>query len=280
MERQAVETAFSVLTDTDRRIGIMHAGFAVTALPHKATTEREWVRQGAGIKLRIESGKDAVDKEVGLPYGSIARMILLYLQTEAVRTNSRTVELGRSMHRWLTDMGIGTGGNNYRLVREQSRRLSLCKLTFYRASESGTQISNGSFVRDAILPPTGLSDQPTLWTETVTLDEGFYASLLAHPLPVREAAIREIAHRSTAIDIYIWLAYRLHRLEGAIPISWSALHEQFGAGYAAVRQFRAKFAEPLQLALAAYPEAHVSIDDTGLTLYPSPSPVTPRISKL
>jgi TPP-dependent indolepyruvate ferredoxin oxidoreductase alpha subunit len=59
-------------------------------------------------------------------------MILLYLQTEAVRTRSREVELGRSMNQWLKSMGIEVGGKSYRLVREQSHRLSLCRLTFYR----------------------------------------------------------------------------------------------------------------------------------------------------
>ena len=32
-------------------------------------------------------------------------MILLYLQTQAIRTRSREVELGRSMRHWLDRMG-------------------------------------------------------------------------------------------------------------------------------------------------------------------------------
>ena len=90
----------------------------------KAMEDSVWIRQGGSIKLRIESGTDANDAKVGLPYGAIARIILLYLQTEAVRTRSREVELGRSMNQWLTAMGIDNGGKTYRLVREQSRRLT------------------------------------------------------------------------------------------------------------------------------------------------------------
>ena len=37
----------------------------------------------------------------GVPYGARARMILLYLQTQAVRTGSREVALGRSMRDWM-----------------------------------------------------------------------------------------------------------------------------------------------------------------------------------
>jgi len=202
-------------------------------------------------------------------------IILLYLQTEAVKTRSREVELGRSMNHWLTAMGIDNGGKTYRLVREQSRRLSLCRLTFYRVTDEATIVTNGSFVRDAILPSRN-DEQLPLWREAVRLDEGFFQSLIDHPLPVREAAIREIGHRSMALDVYVWLAYRLHQLARPTAISWKALHDQFGGGYQHVRQFRAKFKEPLALALAAYPEAVVEVTDAGVRLHPSAPPVTER----
>ena len=277
-ERQAVETAYAVLSDENQRIGIMHAGFAMCALPHKEIAETQWMRNGAGVKLLVESGTDADMQPVGIPFGSIARMILLYLQTEAVKTRSRDIELGRSMNSWLSNLGIDSGGRQYSLVREQSKRLSLCRLTFYRETANATMVTNGSFVRDAIIPSgnrTG-EQQLTLWREAVRLDEGFYQSLIEHPMPVREAAIREIGGRSMAIDIYVWLAYRLYRLEKPTPISWAALYTQFGAGYAQIRQFRSKFKEPLALALAAYPEAHVTINDTGVTLCPSAPAVPTR----
>lgn len=275
LDRQCVETAFAVLSDAEHRIGIMHAGFAMTALPHKAIGDKIWVRHGGNIKLRIESGFDTNDNIVGLPFGAIARIILLYLQTEAVKTRSREVELGRSMNQWLTTMGVDNGGKTYRLVREQSKRLSLCRLTLYRMTEETTSITNGSFVRDAIFP-TRDDRQAQLWRECIRLDEGFYQSLIDHPLPLREAAIREIGHRSMAIDIYIWLAYRLHQLTKPTQITWKALHDQFGGGFQHIRQFRAKFKEPLALALSAYPEAVLEVDEAGVRLHPSAPPVAER----
>jgi len=173
LDRQCVETAFAVMSDEEQRVGMTHAGFAMTALPHKAVRDTIWIRQGAGVKLRIESGLGTDDQHVGLPYGSTARLILLYLQTEAVNTRSREVELGRSMNSWLSKMGIDDGGNNFRLVRQQSLRLSLCRLTFFSAAEKATYVMNGSFVRSAILPNHD-SHQFNLWQEAVRLDEGFY----------------------------------------------------------------------------------------------------------
>jgi hypothetical protein len=101
----------------------------MTALPHKRIAHRVWEREGGMVKLVVESGLDADLQPVGIPYGSIARMILLYLQTQAVKTKSREVELGASMNAWLGAMGIPVGGKTYQIVREQSRRISACRLT-------------------------------------------------------------------------------------------------------------------------------------------------------
>ena len=277
-DRLCVDAAYGVLSDERGQIGIAHAGFAMAALPHKRTEQAVWERDRGQIKLLVESGLDIAKKPVGIPYGAIARMILLYLQTQAVRTRSRDVELGASMNAWLGAMDIPVGGKTYRLVREQAHRISRCRLTFFRRTKDADLVTNGAFVRDAILPLNPDSaHQGTLWQESVRLDEGFYQSLIEHPLPLREAAIRQISNRSMAIDLYIWLAYRLHVLNTPVAVSWPALHGQFGEGYKEIRFFRRDVLAPLSLALAVYPEAHVELDEKrGLTLYPSPPPVTER----
>src|SRR4028118_233084 len=277
-DRVCVEAAYEVMADERGQIGIAHAGFAMAALPHKRTQEAVWERDSGQIKLLVESGLDSTKQPIGIPYGSIARMILLYLQTQAVRTRSRDVELGASMNAWLGAMGITVGGNTYRLVREQAHRISRCRLTFFRRTQGAEMVTNGAFVRDAILPLNpNLSGQSNLWQESVRLDEGFYQSLIEHPLPLREAAIRKISSRSMAIDLYIWLAYRLHVLRAPLAVTWPALHSQFGEGYREVRFFRRDVLPSLRLALAVYPEAQVEIDERkGLTLLPSPPPVPDR----
>ena len=136
---------------------------------------------------------------------------------------------------------------------------------------------NGAFVQDAI-SLAGVSDlnQPTLWQDRVRLDAGFWRSLQDHPVPVREEAIKAIGSRSMAIDVYIWLAYRLHSLGKPTQVSWTALHGQFGAGFRLVRQMKPTFMEALSLALAVYPEAGVQVEKEGIILYPS-APAVPRL---
>lgn len=89
-QRLCVEAAHEVMSDEDQAIGIAHAGFAMAALPHKKISESIWRREGGSIQLLVESGLDKENKAVGVPFGAMARLILLYLQTQAVRTRSRS----------------------------------------------------------------------------------------------------------------------------------------------------------------------------------------------
>src|ERR1700710_2715052 len=225
--RQAIEAAALMMADEESRLGITHAGFAMTSLPHKRIDEPFWKREGPRTTLLVEAGRDRAGNIIGVPYGGIARLILLYLQTEAIRTNSPEVELGRSMKCWMDRLGLTTGGRTYQLVTEQARRISSSRLTFFTGRGGAELRQNGAFVQGTI-SLAGLADegQPSLWQDRVRLDEGFWRSLREHPVPVREEAIRAIGTRSLAIDIYIWLAYRLHSLDRSTPITWLALHAQ------------------------------------------------------
>jgi hypothetical protein len=276
-ERGAIEAAASMLSEEESRLGITHAGFAMTSLPHKRIEEGIWRRDGHRTTLLVESGRSRAGTLVGVPYGSIARLILLYLQTEAVRTNTPEVELGRSMKSWMGRMSLTTGGKTYQLVTEQARRISACRLTFFTDRENGAESRhNGAFVQDAITFASVIDDdQPTLWQDRVRLDPSFWRSLKEHPVPVREEAIQAIGTRSLAIDVYIWLAYRLHSLSKSTPVSWAAVHAQFGAGFRLVRQIKPTFLDALNFALAVYPEARVDADRQGLILHPSP-PAVPK----
>jgi hypothetical protein len=275
-ERNVVETAYQTLSDDAERMGFTYSGFALTSLPHKPLKEDTWQREGHNLTLVLQAGVDRNRKSIGLPYGSYARFILLFLQSEAIRTGSREVELGRSMRMWLSSMNLSIGGSTYKKVSEQARRISGCSLTFF-TDRAGAEIrSHGRFVKTEITMTSVIGDQPALWQDRVLLDEDFYRALRDHPVPVSETALRAIGPRSMVIDIYIWLAYRLHALKREVEVSWPALYDQFGAGFDRLRRFREHFIEGIAIAMAAYPEARVSMGERGVILRPS----RPAIAKL
>jgi hypothetical protein len=282
-QRPLVDIAAEVLADDAGKIGISYSGFCLTGLPHKKLAdEQPWEKRGHRVTLLVEPGRmrmgDGPAKLLGVPYGARARMILLYLQTQAVRTGSREVELGRSLHDWLNRMGLTWGGETGKALREQAARIAACSLKFFWEGEDASSWEAGRFVRSGLRfhRRTDENRQTELWEDRVVLDESFYEALRRHPVPLREAALRELADRSASLDLYVWLAYRLHNLSGPTPIRWAALRDQFGSSYSEVRFFRRDFPRMLAPAVAAYPGARVELTEEGLVLHPSPPPVATR----
>lgn len=279
-DRHLVDIAAAVLEDESKELGITYSGFCLTALPHKKLADdQEWERKGHKVTLIVQPGflpdKKLGKRKFGVPYGSRARLILLYLQTQAVQNSSPEVELGRSMNAWLERMGLSNGGQAYKDVREQANRLSACNLTFMWDDDNG----DAAFEKESIIKGGVLrlhsddASQPRLWTDRVRLSESFFKALKAHPVPIWEPALKHIANQSMVIDLYIWLAYRLHVLTKPTPVSWAALHAQFGASFATRYQFKYKFIDVLKMAMVVYPEAVVTEDRNGLILHPSPPPI-------
>ncbi len=124
------------------------------------------------------------------------------------------------------------------------------------------------------------NSQGSLFVERAKLSEMFFEQLQRHPVPIEEAAIKAISNNSMAIDVYCWLAYRLHVLQTPTPISWKALYAQFGAGISRLDKFRACFRSTLELAMSVYPEAKVEVEGRGLKLYPSRPPVSAKVVSL
>ena len=283
LDRSAVEAAATYLADEDTGIGFLYSGWCQAALPHRRLPDGQpWQVKGERVTLIVEPGSKPGPGEtpvqVGVPYGSRARLILFYLQTEALRTGRREIELGRSLRVWLHRMGITIGGKSVAGVREQAERISRCRLTFHVGTQGRVGLLNQNIVDTAIfLDEAGSDRQGSLFVETARLSESFFEQLSKHPVPLEEAAIRAVNNNSMALDLYAWLAYRLHALPGIRPVTWTALRGQFGAGFARMRDFQQTFSVNLRLALAVYPDAKVDAGREGLILHPSKPPVAPKL---
>src|SRR5690349_24636222 len=102
-----IPVAADVLAEQSRALGITYSGFCMTALPHrKMPNDEKWRRSTPDHRfvLLVEPGELQINRrpvQFGVPYGSRARLILLYLQTRAMQTGCQEVELGRSMNDWL-----------------------------------------------------------------------------------------------------------------------------------------------------------------------------------
>lgn len=280
VDRRVADAAASYLGDEDTGIGFIYSGWAQAALPHKRLPDDQpWQVRTDRASLVVEPGRrskpDGSLSWVGVPYGSRARLIMLYLQSEALRTGSREIELGKSLRHWLGRMGITPGGKSISDVREQAERITRCRLTFEVQQAGRSALVQQLIVDNALF--TDVEDSGgSLLLENTRLSETFFEQLKKHPVPVEDAAIRGINRHSMALDLYCWLAYRLHSLNRPTPITWRALHSQFGTAVRRLDHFRDTFTEQLALATAVYPAAKVEVTPVGLVLSPSAPPVAAR----
>jgi hypothetical protein len=244
---------------------------------------REWDRRQGHTTLRIEAGS-AIDPatggfvRLGLPYGEKPRLVLIHLATEAVRTGSPVVDVEDSMTAFARSLGLDTNGRQLRALKDQLARLAAATVRM-GAAEGGRAVQvNTQFVSAFDLWFPRQADQRVLWPSTVRLSEDYFQSLGRHAVPLDHRAVAALASSSMALDVYVWLAQRLHRVPAGRPqfVAWANLHEQFGQGFARVRDFRRRFLHTLRQVASAYPAARVAADGRGLTLSHSPPPVAPR----
>ncbi|WP_328702515.1 replication protein RepA [Belnapia arida] len=289
LPRDIVEAAAAYMAAEDSPLAVAYSGWAQCALPHRKTpNEALWVVESDRVRLVVEPGHKAAGRKgdgpieaVGVPYGSYARLIMLYLQTEALRTNSREVELGGSWRAWMSRIGVPWGGSSGKAVREQADRIARCRLTFHVQGQGRAALVNQNIVDRADWAESVFDDindsQGRLSLETAKLSEGFFEQLKRHPVPLEENAIKALANNSAALDVYIWLAYRLHSLTGPRTVTWKALKAQFGTSYKELYHFKARFPDLLFLATAVYPDAKLEVAEEGVILAPSRPPVSPRL---
>jgi hypothetical protein len=288
LDERLVRTLEDFYTHPSGGLGIQFSGWSYLSLPHKALPPtRRWERtlhtEGLTCSLIVEPGELIVNgrtQTFGVPFGPTARVILLFLQTQALEQRSREIEVGRTTYSWLRRLGLGAGGQDYRRFREQMMRLMACSVRFLYENRRNDGARVSGFTKNPLIESGIVSlydtvdeGQMSLWSDRIILSESFYKSLVEHPVPIDLHAIKTIMHSSVALDVYGWLAYRLHALEQPKTISWSALMTQFGIGYTRLRKFRERFNEALELALCVYPQARVSIAVEGVVLYPSPPPI-------
>ena len=179
-----IDIATGVLTDeSDERV-FTHPVLCLTILPHRGRPEHEiWKRVNGPYTLMVQPTADHDGTYHGVPHGSKARLILLYLQTEAVKTNSRVIELGTSMRHWLRTMGVTITGPNYQEVRRQALKIERALVSFTFTGEGTTISWQDTIIRGSFERPC--SDE----VRTVELSESFFKSITERPVPVCETAI-------------------------------------------------------------------------------------------
>ena len=168
-----------------------------------------------------------------LPYGNLPRLMLAWISTEAVKTQSRVLVLGNSLSGFMRELGIynssgGRGGVQTRL-RNQMRRLFNAHVQLVYKDERG-EASVSSSVADstAFWWNPKCPDEQMLWESKIELGEKFFNELINHPVPIDMNTLAGLKRCALGLDLYLWLTYRMFTLRARLRLTWRHLYRQFG----------------------------------------------------
>ena len=263
----------------------IHSVLAICGLPYhkQGATERRFERRQGNMSLVVTAGELMTPggkwQEQPLPYGPKARLILMHLCSEAVRQKTATIEIADTFTAFVRELGFpdnaGRGGA-LTAFKQQLNALAACSINM--------STWNGTTAKTKRFQPIDefqvwLSDNPaqrSLWPSTVTFSSTMFESLKKHALPVNVRAVRAFAGSARKLDLYFWIGYRLHNIDEPLPLSWGALHEQFGEGFSRTRDFQRKLALEIGQLKEVFPKLPVKLTEQGLIL----SPADPEVLSL
>lgn len=268
---------FSNPPDLAEDMAFTHAIFCQVGLPRSKVDGREFMRQSGAAWVNVQAGyldegKGPVQQPI--PYGALPRLALAHVSTYAVRNKAKEIPIGDSAAQFLNLMGMGDDGRRYASLRKQMHALAACRLQIgYKG-----RTFNGQAVEqfDAWLANKD-TGQRALWPGLMVLSDHFYSSLIESAVPLDKRALHALKGSALALDVYAWLAHRLHRIEGrGVTLHWKSLREQFAQEYTgkdADKNFKDAFVPQLRKVLAVYPQAKVKQVTGGLLLLGSPPPI-------
>jgi len=286
-QRQIVDVGTAIAQDkpTDQDKAFLARQLVQTTLPHSDPGDVPvWSRTNGNLTLTIQQGYSKDGKGIGHPYGTIPRLLLYWMTTEALRTESPRLELGRHLAGFMEEIGLdpARGGPRSDRVRleQQMRRLFAARVSF-----EGTVEKDGETAEVTEYMPIARrtvywwsSKQPgqsTLWESYVELDQEFFESITANPIPVDLRALRAIKRSPLALDIYSLLTYQAFRASRAGRsrfMTWPQLQKALGTSYAETSNLRKAINDTLRKIKAVYPGLKLGTREGGLEVLPDSLP--------
>ena len=226
--------------------------------------------------------------QTGLPFGNLSRLLLAWVCTEAVRTQSRELFLGSSLSGFMRRLGmapIGGGNRGSRTrLRNQMRRLFNAHIQLaYEDKRISASVNSPVASRTGFWWNKRKPDELGLWDSKIELGEKFYQEIIRHPVPLNMNILKALRRSSMGIDFYLWLTYRTFTLKRPLRLSWVCLYRQFGVnpGKAGdnrtVDNFRTDCLRELKKIKMAWPGLNYTTVKGVLVLLPSKPAVPPHV---
>ncbi len=216
-------------SEADPDLGFMARMMALCSLPRSNPGNRHQYKRVNGpftlYMNAVGGGK--------LPFGNLPRLLLAWISTEAVKTGSRELVLGKSLADFMLSLGVysssgGRGGVQTRL-RNQMNRLFGCTVSLIYEDESGfARVTSPVADKHEFWWNERKPGERVPWDSKIHLGESFFNEIINHPVPLDLNTLTALKRSSLGLDLYLCLVYRTFTLRAPQRLSWRQIYRQFG----------------------------------------------------
>ena len=266
----------------DPDLGFMARTLALCSMPRtNPGNQHQYKRVNGPFKLIMIAGGDNK-----LPFGNIPRLLMAWVSTEAVRTQSRELVLGRSLSKFMRTLGInstsgGARGEQTRLRNQMNRLFGCTVQLIYEDANSKRFISSLIADRGEFWWNERKTAAPVLWDSKIRLGEDFFNEIIRHPVPLDMNTLTSLKRSSLGLDLYLWLVYRTFPLRAPQRLTWRQIYHQFGVDPAnasdkqTVQNFRREVLRELKKIKLVWQGLNYSTAPGVLILLPSTPVIAP-----
>ena len=269
-------------SEADPDLGFMARMLALCSLPRTNPGNRlQYKRVNGPFTLYMTAGGGNK-----LPYGNLPRLILAWVSTEAVRTQSRVLILGSSLSEFMRTLGMedrsgSPRGDRTRLRNQMDRLFHSHVQLIYEDEQHKASVSSQVADRTDLWWNPKRPDELSLWDSKILLSEAFFNEIISHPVPLDMNTLKALKRCALGLDLYLWLTYRIFTLKSLQRLTWQQLYRQFGTDPAKasekfiVRNFRQNVLRELKKIKLAWPELNYATAPGVLILLPSTPAIAP-----
>lgn len=261
----------STLLMPDEKKIFTSAIFAQCILPIKALPEGEdyYHVQHGNTNLTIQAGiiqnQDGKIYKAAIPSGPKARLILPYIINSVKSTGNPTVDMGKSLRQYMEKNGIPVGGANAKEISRQVHNIAASNI--YIGIHGSTEThsyscqKNYRIAQEISFFTERDPDQLAIWNPYFRVSDEFIAAAVdSHSFLLDFKPLIELQASPRAMDMYIWLSYRLHSVKHPVKIPYKSLFGIFGKQTKSLGDFKRSFKAAIHAAIPYVLDADIDLE--------------------
>lgn len=279
---EAHESIKTSSANSSGAIGYVPRDFCIFSLPHQDPKTNCYERINGQTGLSVLSSSD-----LGVPFGRVSRLLLVWLTSQAVYTKNPMIELeGCQSEFFKRKLGIlGTGGKQGTIARygDQFERLTMSRFGITDQRSAPFHFSDYLIAQSIV--PRGVKE---VWSPSIPvsikLGSDFYKSIIEESVQIDLRAVRSL-QSTYALDLYFYLAYFLPRLKKPLSLTWEQLLSMLGYDVSAenppaYRAAKSRLLKHIREIHLVYPDAKLRVQKSFLEMAPSPPFPSQQFSSL